>query len=58
MKKLCEEYKKKYGRELEDDVKGDTSGYVRRLYIVLLQVRIKTITNTIINIIYIMIFIT
>jgi len=37
MKKLCEEYKKKYGTELEDDVKGDTSGYVRRLYTVLLQ---------------------
>jgi len=37
IRQLCEEYKRKYGRNMEDDVKGDTSGYVRRLYTVLLQ---------------------
>jgi hypothetical protein len=30
-------YKKTYGTDIEDDVKSDTSGYVRRLYTVLLQ---------------------
>ncbi|ORX83030.1 Annexin [Anaeromyces robustus] len=34
---LREEYKRIYCREIEDDVKKDTSGYVRRLYTVLLQ---------------------
>jgi len=34
---LRAEYKKQYGRDIENDVKGDTSGYVRRLYTVLLQ---------------------
>jgi len=52
MKKLCEEYKRIYGRNLEEDVKGDTSGYIRRLYIVLLQVRKITNINTIIVLIF------
>jgi len=34
---LRELYKKKYGKDIENDVKGDTSGYIRRLYIVLLE---------------------
>jgi len=34
---LCEAYKRKYGKELKDDVKGDTSGYTYRLFKVLLQ---------------------
>jgi len=34
---LRTEYKKTYNKDIEDDVKGDTSGYVKRLYTVLLQ---------------------
>ncbi|OUM65615.1 hypothetical protein PIROE2DRAFT_20295 [Piromyces sp. E2] len=34
---LRTEYKRIYGKDVENDVKGDTSGYVRRLYTVLLQ---------------------
>jgi len=34
---LRAEYKKTYNRDIEKDVKGDTSGYVCRLYTVLLQ---------------------
>jgi len=34
---LRAEYKRQYGKDIESDVKSDTSGYVRRLYTVLLQ---------------------
>jgi len=34
---ICEEYKRVYGKNLEDEIKNDTSGYVSRLYIILLQ---------------------
>ncbi|ORX42315.1 annexin A4 [Piromyces finnis] len=37
IKALCSHYKAQYCNSLEDDIKGDTSGYVRRLYTVLLQ---------------------